>query len=326
MIIKSLSRKDTNYQQIFQYLFRDADGMPASLSYIHNLDIDDPSDQEGMIKAFRENDAYRSKRKNGISFYHEILSFAPEDTLAIIARPEILRDIIAQYLQRRAPHALAVAKVHMDKKHLHVHCIISANEREYATSTRISKAQFESIKQEIQAYQRECYPELKHGYQKGQEGERGYSHETWMMERKGRKQEQKNRLKQQLIACTKETRSWAELLQKLEQQEISVYYRRNRIAGIFWQQRKYRFTTLIKEEKEALHKLHYEFDAHEQKAIENQVILSWAKKDKRLTAPEVTDWEHIRKKLEALEKQEQKHQQNRERDKGLDRGLERRLG
>lgn len=173
-VIKSVGRKDTNYGQLLQYICLAHEGpdQPASFTYLHNMTNVEPDDLQSVEETFRNNSTHQKKRSNGVNQYHEIVSFHPEDTQYIQKHPEILEDITRVYLELRAPHALAVAKPHFDKDHLHLHFMISPNEQGSTQSIRMSKKEFGAFKETMQAYQLEQYPELNHSYVASRDAEK----------------------------------------------------------------------------------------------------------------------------------------------------------
>lgn len=251
MIVKSTSRKDTGFQQIVDYLHKESFEGRGAFTYVHNIDID-PDDQEAMIEAFRYNDSFRKKRKNGVAFYHEILSFSPNDSATIKDNLDMLRDLTEQYILLRSPNALAIARPHIEEDHIHIHCIISASERESSRTVRISKSMLEEIKKQVRAYQQQHYPELLYSYQKGKDvhSEKTKSHATWQMELNGRKQDKKEQLKNLVIDVLQLSDSFNEALVLLKERGIGIYRRKEKFVGIIWNNRKYRFSTLIRDEKE----------------------------------------------------------------------------
>lgn len=256
MIIKIKGRKDHNFRQIVEYLHKEQGNHEALFTYVHNIEVD-PDNQAGMIAAFKENENYRKKRKNGVAFFHDILSFSPEDSTVILNNLDMLRDLTAEYIQLRAPHAIAIARPHIEENHVHIHLIISGTERESAQSIRMTKGALEKLKQSIRAYQQEHYPQLVHGYQQGKtaEAKNTYTHATWQMENRGQVQDKKAVLKSIVLKALKQTDSWEDLGNLLETAEMEFYKRGGKLYGVIWQGKKYRFSTLIKEEQQQFQQL-----------------------------------------------------------------------
>jgi len=159
-----MSRKGSpNFKRIVSYILKEQ--KREAWVALHNIDLITPN-KEAIIQAFKENDQYRKKRKNGNAYYHEILSFSDLDYKTLSANLWILEDIAHEYLTRRT-NGLALAYPHIDdhiksNPSIHIHLLLSANEFASSKSVRISKAQFKKIKRELEQIQLERYPEVQH--------------------------------------------------------------------------------------------------------------------------------------------------------------------
>jgi len=261
MIIKSTSRRDNNFSQLIEYIHRDGTSRGAdsftNFTYVHNIDVK-PGERRKIIEAFYENDVHRKRRKGGVSQYHEILSFSPDDTKTIEQNPNILWDVATRYINLRAPNSLAVAKPHYDK-HYHIHVVFSANEEGSGKSIRISKKKFDQIKDQLRSYTREIYPELKHSFQKGQTKNIEETQEQKIERTSDGKRDLKKpgssshkdylrtRLEEGLQQ--KDYKSFAALF---AEGECRLYERNGRLTGLRYKNKKYRFKTLFKNAPEQL--------------------------------------------------------------------------
>lgn len=104
-------------------------------------------------------DNYATKRKNGNRAMHCILSISPlhRDHMT----PEIMHDLVEEYLQRAYPNAQAYGTIHKHEAHYHAHVIVSGNELMQARSTRQSKDKLKEMQFGMNAYIRKKYPELE---------------------------------------------------------------------------------------------------------------------------------------------------------------------
>lgn len=173
-VIKSMSRKDSSFGQLVSYLHKEDPVFGQLVGYInkdsarsshvqtllYNLPGVAPDDVNGITQAFKDNDAFRRERKNGVVQYHEIISFSPKDRSILARDPKILMDIARKYLDLRAPHSLAIARPHFDEKHIHVHLMISGNHYQSSETSRVSQKAFEQVKHQLNEYQINLYPEL----------------------------------------------------------------------------------------------------------------------------------------------------------------------
>ena len=71
----------------------------------------------------------------------------------------VLMDLAQKYLKLRAKNQMAYVKIHHDKKHIHAHLMISSNEVGSNKRVRLSRSQFQQVKQELEAYKLEKYGE-----------------------------------------------------------------------------------------------------------------------------------------------------------------------
>lgn len=108
---------------------------------------------------FEQNEQLRvHRRKNSVKVHMEILSFHPDDTDKL--NNSILEKIARKYISLRSNLAMCVATVHRDTKHTHLHFVLSGVEWRTGRSTRLSKAEFQNLKLEIEAFQKSRFPQL----------------------------------------------------------------------------------------------------------------------------------------------------------------------
>jgi len=156
MIIKSMSRKEPTFRQLLDYINRDQAAI-AEHSISHNLLSH--SDDE-IAAEFEDNASHLKARANGNALYHEVISLPFHDELDFDAQAKILIDLAGNYLSQRAPDQLGYGRVHRDKKHIHLHLVISANALHSPTRAWLTKAQLAQIQRDIERYKLKRYPEL----------------------------------------------------------------------------------------------------------------------------------------------------------------------
>lgn len=154
MILKSMARKTPSYTQLIAYLDREEPGA----SYTHNC-WSQSSIGDELAKEFETNYAYLPKRKNGNSLYHEVIAMPSHPDLSVEKQEKVLMDLAQKYLQLRAKNQMAYVKVHHDKENIHAHLMISSNEVGSKKRTRLSRSQFQQVKQELEAYKLKKYGE-----------------------------------------------------------------------------------------------------------------------------------------------------------------------
>lgn len=153
-----MSRKTWSFRQLLRYI--NEPEQKGRRAILHNLRS--TFDYPPQIEAeFLENARHiRNQPRNGVVLYHEIIAIAEADRDKVTE--EMLVDLAREYLQRRAPNALAYAKAQFNTASPHVHILISGNQIESAKKLRLERKQFDQIKREMEAYQIEKYPQLSH--------------------------------------------------------------------------------------------------------------------------------------------------------------------
>jgi len=153
-----MSRKTPSFGQLVDYM---SDIKKADQKYNIFQNIYSQKTQD-IERDFIQNSRYIKKRKNGVYLYHEILSITKSQNLPAYKQKELLREIALEYAHKRGKDNLVFATLHDDHAgHLHYHFLISANVMEDSKKTRLSKAQFSSLKKNLEAQVLEKYPELE---------------------------------------------------------------------------------------------------------------------------------------------------------------------
>lgn len=246
MIIKIKTFKKPSFHKLLDYMVNDKDRLfdreGHSFAITHNLKGDTI---EEWVKQFKANEQYRQhKRANSIILTHEILSWHKDDAKDISLGK--LEDMAREYIQQRNPNGIYVAVPHFDKEHYHVHICASGIEYRTGKAMRLAKKDLQILKQKIQRYQIEKYPELNksvvnHGKQKKEyalsEKEYKYKERTGMATNK-------EQLIGMLKTCYKKAISKDDFFQKLNECGLKTYIRGGRIYGIVFNERKFRLKTL----------------------------------------------------------------------------------
>jgi hypothetical protein len=257
MIIKSMSRKRPDCGELLTYLLQPEKTRPdehVSLKPLfHNFPAELPVTSSSIEHAFETNARLVPRRKNGVFYYHEILSFAPADTEHLAANPAILSDLAETYLTRRAPEALALGVIHHDRDHLHIHLLISANAIGQVKKLRLAKQAFQAVKRDLEAYQRMTYPQLSHSIAQSRQHANPLSparssSKTTILGKPPPKPT-KNATKTHLQAVLRQAFtccSHHDFPVFLQAHHITLYTRKHSKAptGLVYQGKKYRFATL----------------------------------------------------------------------------------
>ena len=153
-----MSRKEPSFAQLYDYITRD-ESYNTSYRYAHNFFV---QDRDQIIEEFELNAKLCPKRKNGNYLYHEIISITRSDAVSEKRQMELLINVANLYIQERAKNCLVFGGLHDEKDdNLHIHLMISANQLDQRKKHRLTKANFNQIKRNIESYVLEHYPELK---------------------------------------------------------------------------------------------------------------------------------------------------------------------
>jgi len=245
MIIKSMSRKTASFRQLIEYFHKEKTADRDALT--HNLM---GNTAENAVLEMEDNAKYLPKRRGGNIVYHEIISLPENAKVPIPRQIVMLEDCVRYYIQRRCPNCLVYGKLHRDKKHLHYHLAISANNLKARNRHWLSKAGLAQIQKEVENYRIATFPELgMERYYDAQsrqrrlnmphltDREQAYKYRTGKLSRKERDH-------QQLRGIFDQVKTEADLSRALRTAGFELY-RRGRIEGVMAADgRKYRLKTL----------------------------------------------------------------------------------
>lgn len=159
MIVKSKGYKNQkSVRSVIHYVMREAEREDSFVltRFVEGKDFS----PDTIADQFEDNEKHRlHRRKNNVRVYMEILSFHPDDANRLYNK--MLETIARKYISLRSNLAIAVATVHRDKKHTHLHFVFSGVEWRSGKATRLSKVEFAGIKQEMERFQKHRYPQLQ---------------------------------------------------------------------------------------------------------------------------------------------------------------------
>ena len=251
MVIKSMSRKNWSFRQLLRYI--NEPEQKGRFAVLHNLRS--AFDYLPQIEAeFLENARHiRNQPKNGVVLYHEIIAIAEADREKVTE--EMLIDLTREYLQRRAPNALAYAKAQFNTESPHVHILISGNLIESGRKLRLERKEFERVKRELERYQIEKYPQLSHSIVYGKQRQKSHDRPTLTQGEQERIRRlkaqtskpptQKEDARERLKACLTDAQSEEHLIELLNAAHLAPYVR-GKTPGVTDTRtsRKYRLNTL----------------------------------------------------------------------------------
>ena len=245
MIIKSMSRKETSFTQLYDYITRDKDHDPnfsVTRNFIKN-------GREDILAEFERNAALLGKRKNGNYLYHEVISLTRSQSIPEVEQKRLLRHIAEEYARGRAQDCLVFGGLHDDKDHsLHFHLVISANRVNEKSRFRLDRKQFSDVKMGLERYVLEQFPELEQKQlitQDKTQKKGKTSNKEQEVKRRTKKPTQKEIVKGKLEHVFKTAKSRLDLQAELKNLKLE-YYLRGKTPGVIDHAtgRKHRLKTL----------------------------------------------------------------------------------
>jgi Relaxase/Mobilisation nuclease domain len=244
MIIKTLSRK-SNSAQLIKYALRYSlkenafrNKEDAQVVLRHNLRT---RSVKGYIREYTENETFRLyRRKDSVTLFHDILSFAPGDKELVDA--PMLKDIAKKYVSLRGKNNLYLIVSHNEKAHTHLHCLVSGvNLAGY--SARLPKAKYKQLLQELEQYQQEKYPQLVHS-RNSHEKLHLKTREEIIGQIKRSRQTSKQTLAVSLEQIYAKATSIKDFQSLLAAAKLEPYYRNGKFQGVVSDGKKFRLSRL----------------------------------------------------------------------------------
>lgn len=243
MIIKSKGYKNSgSIQSVIRYVLQETKREVAETNPYLLTRFMAPTSPEGqIIERFKKNEQTRiHKRKNANIIYQEILSFHQQDSDKL--SPSDLREIVSTYVELRCPNSISLAVYHNDKEHLHIHLVFSGVEYSTGRSTRISQAEFNSIKLKMEYFQQHRF-NLLHSHVDHQYSA-DYSEVRQNLKNQIKGQTSKQFLRSTIDQISNRSTTLSQWMQRLQTNGIVPYYRNEKLTGVIYQKRKYRLSTL----------------------------------------------------------------------------------
>jgi hypothetical protein len=235
-----MGRSSKRFGVLYNYLTRDEEFE----LYTHNL-YANAYDRKRVIEEFMENSSYIDSSRGKNYFYHEILSLQSNSNLSIKREKEILLDLAQEYINKRANEHLVLQAIHTDKKHTHLHLMISANKMLSNKRERLSQKEFANIQKDVESYQNSKYPylESKH-YEKSMQKDKSKSKRAEQeIKHNKKKQTKKERVKEGIHKILQKATSKTSLENMLKNSGYELYTRGKNI-GVVHEGKKYRLNTL----------------------------------------------------------------------------------
>jgi hypothetical protein len=259
MINKSIRHSSHKFGILVNYLFNGMDKKNRANRWIHLHNLQNGCTPIEITDEFEDNTLYLRKNKTSrkrIYKYHEILSFSKESSQNL--SNEKLQQIARDYLKIRDPHhsAKAFCTVHYEKKHTHLHFIISSNHigSDRSSDMRMDNKQYFEIRREIERETLQKFPELVHStvYLENEEIKKlipekyhNQIREKTVTQKDFGKQTKKQKIANQVRDLLDKSSSLNNFIKKLEQStNLQAYYRKEKLTGVIADDKKYRLKTL----------------------------------------------------------------------------------
>lgn len=241
MIIKSMSRKESSFNQLIDYM---GSGRADERFTIHHNIFSRNPDQ--IKDEFYQNAGFLHRRTGGNYMYHEVISITRSDRLRLDEQKEKLRQIALDYIRDRAENNLAYGALHDDHdNNIHFHLIISANEVHSRNRHRLSKYRFDQIKKDLEKRVLECYPELQQKELINRSAEERISNKGSELKRRTGKTPQRDLVREKVKTIFEQVSTREEFLESFEKAGLNFYIR-GKTPGVIDMQtgRKFRIKTL----------------------------------------------------------------------------------
>lgn len=259
MILKTMSHKSTGGSKpLVSYLFRYMLSQDVEQGHKVLLKEDTGTviikhnirarDLAGVVREFNTNENFRLvKRKDSVKLFHQVISFSPLDSKHITKR--LLKDMAKHYIQLRGTDNLYVGTVHHfnpgsdEQKHVHIHLAVSGV-RTNGRSSRITKAQHNSINRAMQEYQIKKYPALKYSLPEFGSRQSQQSRTQAKEAAKKNRQSHKEQLCTALEKIYSQSTSRKHFYELVAAEGFSLYERNHRVQGILYNGKKFRLERL----------------------------------------------------------------------------------
>ena len=198
---------------------------------------------DNMVRQFEKNEEKRKiKRKNSNLFYHEIIAFHPEDAKHLPKKT--LLKIARKYAKERAPNSIVVSSMHADKKHYHIHQVISALEFATGKPLHLSRKEFKEVKLRMEKWQEQ---ELGLEHSKVAHHKRSHKMAELEIERQLNlrgKQSERQQISLKVLEAFAQSNSKKHFYERLHKLGLETYERSGKVVGVYGNKRKYRLQTL----------------------------------------------------------------------------------
>jgi hypothetical protein len=296
MIIKIKTHKKPAFLKLINYMVHNQDRLFDAKGNSFVITKNLRGDQiDEWVRQYKNNERYRKlKRVNSVYLTHEILSWHRADAKDITI--EKLEDLTRTYIEERNPNGIYLAVPHFDKDHYHVHICASGIEYRTGKAMRLGKQELNQLKQKVQQYQQQQYPEITQSIVNHGNSKKGKAlsddKEYQYTQRSGRASD-KTQLVKILTETYKNASSRQSFFDELKMQGIPHYIRGGKISGVIFRERKFRLHRIGFPEEKLL-----ELDKSQNR--QNEILVFKEKAREKATAKEKTTEKENRKNSRTL--------------------------
>jgi hypothetical protein len=238
MIIKSMSRSSSSFNQLLDYLDKEKTLDRHSWNMYADRHNNDDLENE-----FMRNAEHIKEARGRVYMYHEVLSLEKND-LSLSRQREIIFDLANEYVKQRADNHLVYGAIHNDTKNIHIHLIISSNKVNANKRFRLSKNELAQIQSNVQEYKNSKFKELSRTnyYQNTKDPSKSKQAEQEIKHSR-KKQTIKEQVNENLRTIFKKSFSKEQFNSAMKQRGYEFYEKGN-TRGIKVNGKSYRFKTL----------------------------------------------------------------------------------
>lgn len=244
MIIKSISHSSrrANIHNLITYVFSDKNLMNRAGESV-TISSFLAGKRNTWGRQFERNEQRRKSFYGGreVRLFHEILSYHPESQPSASE----IESLMWKYIQERTGNrpVLAFGSCHFSESHYHSHIVFAGIDC-YGSSLRLSRSEFRAVQIRMNEYMLEHFPHLKESYvdygKASKEPHKRHSHKSDQRAKRTHQKPKKERTHDLIQTAFVDSSSIEAFVANLALKNIEVYYRREKLTGIIFEDQKMR--------------------------------------------------------------------------------------
>jgi hypothetical protein len=222
-----MSRKDNSFAELYDYIKKGMEGnYKHPNAFIHNFYTQFENRVE-VLKGYTDNVAKLKARKNGNSFYHEIISVKVNPNITREKHYGALYNITSDYITMRANKCLVIGGIHDEHDHhIHMHLMISSNEVGKSKRFYLTTKEFSTVKKLCEEKALAFHPELAQKVLINSKKQINHtSNKEDALKRRTKKPSIKDQFKDKLKNIFDSSVDKADFFNNLESSKIEIYTR-----------------------------------------------------------------------------------------------------